>query len=171
MKKKKQLFWNNDISQEMIDSQMQYYIDEGRSYSEEQAMDDISEFVQDELSCIIRFCENTSTDNKVIAIADLGLWSGRCIGYNLGGCDLSVITDFSNDIIDIEYYVEDGNFKSSMSHHDGTNHIIYREFKSNISEEGIDHFCNLLYNGKAKKHHINYYTKSVEHYFRNAEIF
>jgi hypothetical protein len=102
--------------------------------------------------------------NEIIAIADLGLWNGRKLGYKVLN-NLEDILYTNCDYIDL--YSENGNIKLKGSHHDGTNYIVFREFKDNISEEQKDNFLNKIYNGKCNNKDISRYTKSINVYFEN----
>lgn len=94
---------------------------------------------------------------KIIAIADLGLWHGRRMGYKeiKGG-----ISDCLYDDCDYcKWYVDNrGEFRFTGHHHDGTNHYIYREVKPEISDEQYDNFLNKIYNGNATRRDITRYT-------------
>ena len=96
-------------------------------------------------------------NNGYIFIADLGLWSGRRIGYMEADSVLNIpMYDYTK--IEIDRY----NLTVTTSHHDGTNDVTVREWKDDISEKQRENFTDLLYTGKATKQHITRYTKSVK---------
>lgn len=85
----------------------------------------------------------------IIAIADLGLWHGRVMGYkevgsnNIRDC-LKTMNDYD------EFYVDaQGDLRQDSVHHDGTNHILYRAYRDDVTEEQIEDFLDKIYEGKA----------------------
>ena len=87
----------------------------------------------------------------IIAIADLGRWNGRHMGYkeyhsdNLRNC-LEVLPDCEYN----EWYVDrDGEFRSKQSHHDGTHYITYRKWKPEATDEQREELLDKIYNGEA----------------------
>lgn len=71
---------------------------------------------------------------KVLVLADLGLWNGRRSAYKIATCDTYA------DVLRLasyepNYYVEDNEFKCDDSHHDGTNHLIFRLIHSELAEK------------------------------------
>ena len=70
----------------------------------------------------------------IIVIGDIGRWNGRVMGYkdipsgNIRDC-LYADTDYT------EWYVDKyGDLRADATHHDGTNHYLYRVFKDGVSE-------------------------------------
>ena len=104
---------------------------------------------------------NIKTDNKIIAIANLGLWNGRKKGYKILSSNVnSILSGFDCDYIEI--YADRYNIKFKGYHHDGQNYIEFREIKDNVN---IDNLLNDIYEGKEiSRQKINYYTKSIRHY-------
>ena len=87
----------------------------------------------------------------IIAIADLGRWNGRHMGYkeyhsdNLRNC-LEVLSGCEFN----EWYVDrDGEFRSTQSHHDGTNYLFYRKWKRDATDEQREELLDIIYNGEA----------------------
>lgn len=85
------------------------------------------------------------TGTEIIAIADIGRWDGRYMGYSeiksgkISDCLYSP-HDYS------EWYVDaDKEFRCTDVHHDGRNHILYRKYKETATEDEIEHlkdsFC------------------------------
>lgn len=103
------------------------------------------------------------TDNKIIAIADLGLWNGRRSGYSMCGKNLSYCMTVGNADYNKVYF--DGyNVRKKAIHHDGTNYILFREVKPNVD---IDKFCDMLYNDEeVSMKTIQKYTKSLRKYVK-----
>ena len=99
-------------------------------------------------------------DEKIIAIANIGLWNGRRSGYKLMGYNLNNILDyFSCDYIKV--YADRYNIHSEASHHDGTHYVTFRMIKPNLSDEQVENFLNKVYNGTHTKRDITKYTSSL----------
>ena len=116
----------------------------------------LDEYFQDEVVNL-----NIKTDNKIIAIANLGLWNGRKKGYKILSNNVnSILEGFGCDYIEI--YADRYNIKFKGYHHDGQNYIEFREIKDNVN---IDNLFNDIYEGKPiSRQKLNYYTKSIRHY-------
>ena len=71
---------------------------------------------------------NYDIGGTIVAIASLGLWHGRRLGYRILGDNLTDIFDVSQDTN--EYYCDQDDCQAVCSHHDGTNYITYRVIKS-----------------------------------------
>jgi hypothetical protein len=99
----------------------------------------------------------------IIAIADIGTWQGRVmgykkIGYNIKNC-LSTDCDYA------EWYVDRyGNLRFTGHHHDGTNYILYRMFRPELTEEQRENFANKVYYGKVTNTDIARYTVRIGDY-------
>lgn len=100
---------------------------------------------------------NKTLSNRILCIADLGLWHGRKTGYKLLGDNLNeILTSAQGDYYKVYY---DGyNVCAEDNHHDGTNYYTFRVIKDNVN---IDNLLNKLYNGTATYNDINNYTKSL----------
>ena len=101
---------------------------------------------------------NKTLPNRILCIADLGLWQGRKTGYKLLGDNLNeILTVAQGDYYKVYY---DGyNVRAEDNHHDGTNYYTFRVIKDNVN---IDNLLNKLYNGTATNNDINNYTKSLK---------
>ena len=104
---------------------------------------------------------NKQLEEKIIAIADLGLWYGRRTGYQILSNNLNSI--FQNFGCDCYQIFSDGyNIRFKGYHHDGCHYILFRQWKPNlINEQKKQHFLNNIYCGKVTKTMISYYTKSI----------
>lgn len=90
-------------------------------YTWEMFYDDINDSLSDERDNL-----NWQIGGTIVAIASLGLWNGRRVGYKILGDKLSDI--FVSEDIN-EYYCDQDDCQAVCSHHDGTNHITYRVIK------------------------------------------
>ena len=107
---------------------------------------------------------NIHTDGRIIAIANLGFWNGRRIGYKLLDHNVNDCLQFEKDCDYAEFYCDRYDLKSTQHHHDGSHCITYREFRPNITSDQADNFCWKLYNGKATQNDITRYTRSLKPY-------
>lgn len=104
---------------------------------------------------------NKELQGRVIAIANLGLWSGRRTGYKIMNNNLnSVLNACGGDYL--KAYTDRYDVKSVAVHHDGVNYITYRMLKPNLSEVQIDNFLNKLASGDFSKKDISRYTTSLK---------
>lgn len=102
--------------------------------------------------------------SEIIAVADLGFWYGRCTGYK-DYKHLHEIMFTSCDYVKI--YVDGyGNLRKTESHHDGSNTILYRQWKDGITDAQKDNFKNKCYEGKLTQADITRYTKSLGKLFK-----
>lgn len=100
---------------------------------------------------------NIRTDNKILAIADLGLWRGRRVGYRVLDANVNSIFSLTSDYT--HFYVDANNVRADLTHHDGTNYILFRELRGLPSTEK---FLQSIYNGgKPSSQQISRYTKSI----------
>lgn len=129
--------------------------------------EDINEFLYKEYES----CFNDEVDNlnyalngRVLAIASLGLWNGRTCGYKVGEANLNEIMYLGNEDM-FKIYAELQNIKKISYHHDGTNHILFREIRE---ERNIEVLLNKIYNGEdVTNNMLNYYTRSLYPYVKN----
>ena len=106
---------------------------------------------------------NIQLDQPILIIADLGLWTGRHMGYkeitsgNIRDClygDRD--TDFAT------WYVDRlGDLRCDAIHHDGTNHYLYRTYKPGVRESQIDLLKEKLYYGTATRADITRITRRL----------
>lgn len=105
--------------------------------------------------------------NGILAIADLGLWNGRFIGYKKVGDYISDCLHTSCDYA--EWYVDSyGHFCCNETHHDGTNHIIYKEWKDGVTEEQKEMVMNKIYFGTCTERILRRYTQNLGYKIANV---
>ena len=107
---------------------------------------------------------NIETKNTIIAIATLGLWTGRHVGYKILGHNLKDVIgcDQSIDSFELYYDHDDKELKATGVHHDGTNNYVFREIKD---EAAIDHFTELLISkNELDMDLVNKYTNKLSDY-------
>ncbi len=104
---------------------------------------------------------NIQLSQPILVIADLGRWNGRFSGYreiesgNIKDCLYSEM-DYNTWFVD-KY----GDLRCDAVHHDGTNHYLYRVYKSGVSEAQIDRLKDKIYNGTATRQDITRVTKRI----------
>lgn len=98
----------------------------------------------------------------IIGIANLERWNGKFSGYK----EFQELEDVFFTSADFaKWYVDtDGDLKSELSHHDGTNYVTYRQWRDNIPEETRQKVLADIYYG-TNKYNIDNYTKKIGHYF------
>lgn len=68
--------------------------------------------------------------SPIIEVADLGFWNGRRQGYHL--ITSGLLSDVFNfhGCDDATFFIEDGELRSTLYHHDGHHNIVYRKVKN-----------------------------------------
>lgn len=108
---------------------------------------------------------DVSLDGAVIAIASLGLWNGRKAGFRLLRPNLNAIFDIGEDYN--TYYADGRNVYAECTHHDGTNHILYRKVKANIDLDWLSNFI-IKNNYELTPQQISKYTESLLPYVKKV---
>lgn len=143
-------YWKDDLREDYPE------YDDDELY---QIMVDINtEYLRDERCNLDIDC-----DDEIIIIGDLGLWNGRVTGYReTDTTNIGELLYLDSDCDYGEWYVDRyGNFRSTQSHHDGTNCYLYRSWKPGLSEQQRENFLDAIYYGKVTSKMITRYTKSV----------
>lgn len=159
---KKHIIWSNlnlnlEDWKDFLEEEHPDVTDEYEQYNLVSELND--EYLSDEqANCNIR------TDGRIIAIANLGFWDGRRIGYKLLGHNVKDCLQFEKDCGYAEFYCDRYNLCSTQHHHDGSHCITYREFRPGITSDQADNFCWKLYEGKATQKDITRYTRSLKPY-------
>ena len=104
---------------------------------------------------------NIRMNQPILVIGDLGLWFGRRSGYkeiasgNIRDC-LSDCSDY------VTWYVDElGDLRCDDSHHDGTNHYLYRVYKDGVSESRKEWLKEKILAGTATRADITRVTKRL----------
>ena len=107
---------------------------------------------RENLSCV-------EDSGELIAIADVGRWNGRVSGYK----KIKSLPDVLYSSCDYErvYVDSNGDLRKDESHHDGSNSILYRYFKDNLTEEQKENFLSKIYNGECTQKDITRYTRKA----------
>ena len=97
---------------------------------------------------------------EILVIADLGLWDGRHSAYKeIESGNLMDCFEPSRDTLDICWYVDrHADLRCDDSHHDGTNHYLYRVWKDGIDEDQKDELREKIYRGQFSQSDIKRLT-------------
>lgn len=108
---------------------------------------------------------NIEVGDEIIAIADLGLWNGRRMGYklihstNIRDCLSGTCGDY------VTWYVDAlGDLRCDDTHHDGTNHYLYRAWKDGVSYAQRELLMRKIYCGIATRRDITRLTRKLGTY-------
>ena len=124
--------------------------------------DDIDLFFDDEQSNLFKIL-----DGRILCIADMGLWNGRRTGYKILGNNLNEILTTGIGCDEKEIYCDAYNVYAQGYHHDGRNHVEFREIREDRNIENL--LDKIFSNQPISRREINYYTKSLKPYIK--EIF
>lgn len=153
----------------IYDTDAEYnYEDARREYAELRGIspdgvsdEEVNEFIYDESGMDFE-CEqdnlNRVLEGKILAIADLGLWSGRVSGYKLLGTQLAEILTFANED-SFKLYSDGKDIRKIANHHDGTNRILFREVRNGVNIENLT--GRIYHNETINRKTLDYYTKSL----------
>lgn len=110
------------------------------------------------------------TAGRIIAIADIGTWNGRKTGYKLfDRHNIKACLSFESGCDYGMWWVDSfNNLRSMQTHHDGTNYILYREIKPEVTSDQLDCFCWRIYRGIATSKDITKYTRSLGKTIKNV---
>ena len=104
---------------------------------------------------------NIQLSAPILVIVDIGRWDGRYSGYseiksgNIRDCLYSSL-DYTT------WYVDRlGDLRCDAVHHDGTNHYLYRVYKSGVSELQMERLKEKLYDGTATRSDITRITRRL----------
>lgn len=105
-------------------------------------------------------------DHRIIAIASLGLWSGRKQGFSLLDYNLSNCIHPNHHQEYGSYYLEGNEFKAKGMHHDGTNYITFKLITKPMTNHEYNAFLEGIVNETVD---IDQYTEPLGNIVR--EIF
>lgn len=146
-----------------------HFLEETYPNESEDFYDEVIWEKQEDTFNVARSNLNIRLGNPILVIADLGLWNGRCSGYkeiesgNIADC-LSSQCDYATWYVD-----KRGDLRFEGKHHDGTNHYLYRVWKTEASETAKDNLRAKLYDGTATRADITRVTRRLGDYI--AEVY
>lgn len=141
---------------------------------------DASDELLDELASDLyfdnrRLLMNTFADTifltDVICIADLGLWNGRHQAYHVYDAPtLDELFTSGQDIDEAEWYINEYNdLCCNAYHHDGENHLLYRQMLPGIGDKTRENFYDKILSNTLTRKDINHYTLPIGQIVLNAE--
>ena len=104
---------------------------------------------------------NIQLSAPILVIADIGRWDGRYSGY--GEIKSGNIRDCLHSSLDYATWYVDrlGDLRCDAVHHDGTNHYLYRVYKSGVTEMQMERLKEKLYDGSATRSDITRITQRL----------
>ena len=104
-------------------------------------------------------------EGRILCIANIGTWRGRFSGYKILGTNLNnIISPHGDSIEDFKIYMDGRNVYWTGHHHDGVNHVEFREIRE---DRNIENLLDKLYNQEeVTRKEINYYTRSIRPYIK-----
>ena len=104
---------------------------------------------------------NIQLSAPILVIADIGRWDGRYSGY--GEIKSGNIRDCLYSSMDYATWYVDrlGDLRCDAVHHDGTNHYLYRVYKSGVTEMQMERLKEKLYDGTATRSDITRITQRL----------
>lgn len=132
----KQIIWSSDAL--LDETAREYYQnfkreeldDDAYKVSDEEWSDEVYNELGDERQNL-----NKDVNGVIIAFGDLGLWNGRKQGYQILGDNIAGILQSTQ--YDAEWYGDGYDIRGRMSHHDGTNYVLYRVAENRDDAEHI----------------------------------
>ena len=104
---------------------------------------------------------NVELDTRILAIADVGLWRGRVMGYKELTRNLSSILRSMN-VDYLKVYVADREVKAIRHHHDGTHYVTFRAWKDSTTDVQRERVTEAIYNQKENAMAlVKRYTRSL----------
>ena len=157
MKDGRHIIWSNDIDyDDWREDLEEQYPDLTEAERMELMYELNGDYLDDERSNL-----DIQLSRPILVVGDLGLWHGRRMGYkeipsgNIRDC-LYADTDYT------EWYVDKyGDLRADATHHDGTNHYLYRVFKDDVSETQMENLRDKIYHGKATRADITRLTRRL----------
>ena len=101
--------------------------------------------------------------NNIIAIGTVGRWNGTFKGGAIKGNNLNEIL-YTGDCDDIAVTYDRFNVHSTLAHHDGQHHMIYRMIKEGVDGDRL--LEKQIYGGGLTKNDISRYTVSLVPYIK-----
>ena len=138
----KQIIWSSDAL--LDETAREYY----QNFKREELDDDAYKVSDEEWS-----------DEVYNEFGDLGLWNGRKQGYQILGDNIAGILQSTQ--YDAEWYGDGYDIRGRMSHHDGTNYVLYRVAENRDDAERI---AAKIYNYEIDENGFRQVTRSLHPY-------
>ena len=154
MKQSIKTIWRNDDYDEWKENSIKYDGMKEEELDYDRYCEDRSWDIDDERGNL-----NREVDGCIIVFASLGLWNGRHKGSGIIGSKIKDI--LYSDCDYIHWYCDRYNVRCDASHHDGTNHYLYRIAKDKETAKKI---ANKIAYGDMTEEEFIRKTKSLRPY-------
>lgn len=104
---------------------------------------------------------NIQLSQPILILADLGLWDGRHSGYkelNSGNIKDCLFSQYDYATWFVDKY---GDFRCDVIHHDGTNHLLYRVYKDNVTEYQRNRLKEKIFDGTVTREDVTRVTRRL----------
>ena len=110
---------------------------------------------------------NKKLNGRILAIADVGRWNGRCSGYKILGDNLNeILWGMGDSVQDFRVWADVYTVKAVGHHHDASHYVEYRELKEDTD---YDKLLNKLYNNDyVSRAEVYKYTRSLRPYIKEV---
>lgn len=157
---KKHLIWTNyELNYE---DEREWMEEEYPELTEDQRIEKMYELNADNLDAD-RDNLDILVSGEILAIANLGLWFGRRIGYKeITSRRISDCLYSDNSTEYATWWVDErGDLCAEFIHHDSRNYITYREWKEDVSETQKENLKVKLMRGEATRKDITRITRKL----------
>lgn len=161
VKHKEHTLWSNCPSDlnfdDWKDDLKASYPELDESELEEKMYEDNNSYLDDK--CV--YLKNIVFDLPIIIIGEIGRWNGTVTGYKTIESG-KVVDCLYTDCDYAKWYIDENNdLRCDCSHHDGSNHYLYRTFKTSLNEDEIEEFEDKILDNTFTQEDIDKYTDSV----------
>ena len=157
MKDGRHIIWSNDIDYDDWREDLEEQYPDLTEAARMELMYELNgDYLDDERSNL-----DIQLSRPILVVGDLGLWRGRRMGYkeipsgNIRDCLYSDY-DYTTWYVD-----KNGDLRCDDTHHDGTNHYLYRVYKDNVSQTQKDRLKEKIYSGTATRADIVRVTRRL----------
>lgn len=156
----KNIIWTSDFNVEDFDLDADFYWKDPGSWTEDEKWKYCNELNDEYLYDERANLRECKAPYGILAIIDQGLWDGRRTVYRfIDSTSVAACLTW----IDGEYYCDSYNFRATIKHHDGINHITYRALKMGVTRRLQDRIWDCQIAGKTlTKSDISKYTTSLQ---------
>lgn len=159
--------YDNIFSNAVMDDLREFYPDASEAMLDELATD----LYFDNRRLLMQTFADTIFPTDVICIAKLGLWDGTHNAFRIFEAPtLDELFNSDRDIDEAEWYVDERkDLRCDAHHHDGTNHYLYRQIRSEIGPAARRNFYDKIQAGTLTHKDLNHYTLPIGQIVLNAE--
>ena len=159
--------YNNIFSDAVMEDLYEFYPDASDALLDEFATD----LYFDNRRLLMKTFADTIFPTDVIIIAELGLWDGKHRAFRiLEAPTLDELFNSDRDIDEAEWYVDENNdLCCTAYHHDGRNHYLYRQIRTEVGDRARRNFFAKLQNNTLTRKDLNHYTIALGPIVTTAE--